>query len=101
MLSDTDLRATWVGEVAAMRERIHEVRDQFVSALAAAGVSRDFSFLKEQKGMFSFTGLTKEQAIALRQDHSIYIVDSGRINVAGITSKNLPRLVEVLKGILG
>jgi aspartate/tyrosine/aromatic aminotransferase len=51
--------------------------------------------------MFSFTGLTKEQAIALREDHSIYIVDSGRINVAGITSKNLPRLVEVLKGMLG
>jgi aspartate/tyrosine/aromatic aminotransferase len=83
-----------------MRERIHEVRDQFVRALEAAGVGRDFSFLREQKGMFSFTGLTKEQAIGLRQNHSIYIVDSGRINVAGITSKNLPRLVEVLKGTL-
>lgn len=101
VLGDADLRSTWVDEVTTMRERIHEVRDQFVGALATAGVSRDFSFLKEQKGMFSFTGLTKEQAIALREDHSIYIVDSGRINVAGITSKNLPRLVEVLKGMLG
>lgn len=100
VLSDSDLRSRWVEEVAAMRNRIHEVRDQFVSALAEAGVSRDFSFLKEQKGMFSFTGLTKEQAIALRQEHSIYIVDSGRINVAGITSSNLPRLVQVLKGML-
>ncbi|MBT3480783.1 MAG: aspartate/tyrosine/aromatic aminotransferase [Opitutales bacterium] len=100
VLGNADLRSTWITEVTAMRERIHEVRDQFVRALEAAGVGRDFSFLKEQKGMFSFTGLTKEQAIGLRQDHSIYIVDSGRINVAGITSKNLPRLVEVLKGTL-
>lgn len=100
VLGNADLRSTWITEVTAMRERIHEVRDQFVRALEAAGVGRDFSFLKEQKGMFSFTGLTKEQAIGLRQNHSIYIVDSGRINVAGITSKNLPRLVEVLKGTL-
>jgi aspartate/tyrosine/aromatic aminotransferase len=100
VLGNADLRSTWITEVTAMRERIHEVRDQFVRALEAAGVGRDFSFLREQKGMFSFTGLTKEQAIGLRQNHSIYIVDSGRINVAGITSKNLPRLVEVLKGTL-
>ena len=100
VLGNADLRSTWITEVTAMRERIHEVRDQFVRALEAAGVGRDFSFLKEQKGMFSFTGLTKEQAIGLRQDHSIYIVDSGRINVAGITSKTLPLLVEVLKGTL-
>ena len=101
VLGDEALKAQWIEEVAAMRSRIHEVRDQFVSALAAAGVSRDFSFLKEQMGMFSFTGLTKEQAIELRETHSIYIVDSGRINVAGITSANLSRLVSVLKGILG
>ncbi len=101
VLSDATLRARWVEEVAAMRIRIRDVRDQFVAAMLDAGVSRDFSFLKKQKGMFSFTGLTKAQAISLRQDHSIYIVDSGRINVAGITSSNLPRLVEVLKGILG
>ncbi|OUW15408.1 MAG: aromatic amino acid aminotransferase [Opitutales bacterium TMED158] len=101
VLGDDELRAQWTEEVAAMRVRIHNVRDQFVSALAEAGVSRDFSFLKRQMGMFSFTGLTKEQAIALREEHSIYIVDSGRINVAGITSSNLGRIVDVLKGILG
>ena len=50
--------------------------------------------------MFSFTGLTKDQAVELREKHSIYIVDSGRINVAGITSSNLPRLVQVLKETL-
>ena len=101
ILGDSQWQTRWTEELDAMRTRIHEVRRQFVTALADAGVSRDFSFLKDQKGMFSFTGLTKEQAIALRTDHSIYIVDSGRINVAGITSDNLPRLVNVLKEILG
>lgn len=101
ILADPDLRARWIKEVDGMRKRIHEVRYQFVTALADASVSRDFSFLINQKGMFSFTGLTKEQAIGLRNDHSIYIVDSGRINVAGITSHNLTRLVSVLKEILG
>ena len=101
ILGDSQWQTRWTEELDAMRNRIHEVRRQFVNALADAGVSRDFSFLKDQKGMFSFTGLTKEQAIALRTDHSIYIVDSGRINVAGITSDNLPRLVNVLKEILG
>ena len=101
ILGDSQWQTRWTEELDAMRTRIHEVRRQFVTALADAGVSRDFSFLKDQNGMFSFTGLTKEQAIALRTDHSIYIVDSGRINVAGITSDNLPRLVNVLKEILG
>lgn len=101
ILGDSQWQTRWTEELDTMRTRIHEVRRQFVDALADAGVSRDFSFLKDQKGMFSFTGLTKEQAIALRTDHSIYIVDSGRINVAGITSDNLPRLVNVLKEILG
>lgn len=101
ILSDADLYSKWETEVAEMRTRIHRVRDDFVIALAAAGVSRDFGFLKQQKGMFSFTGLNQEQAIALREKHSIYIVNDGRINVAGITSDNLPRLVQSLKALLG
>ena len=62
ILSDETMKEKWVAEVASMRDRIHNVRHQFVSALSDAGVSRDFSFLIKQKGMFSFTGLTKEQA---------------------------------------
>ena len=100
ILSDDALIDQWHGELTAMRERIASVRSAFVQALADAGVSRDFSFLNDQKGMFSFTGLTKEQAIELREKHSIYIVDSGRINVAGITSKNIGRLVSVLKSLI-
>lgn len=100
VLGDEALRTQWIEEVAAMRSRIHSVRDTFVAAMAAAGISKDFSFLKEQNGMFSFTGLTKEQAIALREEHSIYIVDSGRINVAGITEENLPKIVEAIKTLI-
>ncbi|EDY84438.1 aminotransferase, classes I and II superfamily [Verrucomicrobiia bacterium DG1235] len=100
ILSDEALTEKWHAEVAAMRDRIAGVRTQFVDALKAAGVERDFSFLKEQKGMFSFTGLTKEQAIALREKHSVYIVDSGRINVAGITNANIDRLVAAIKSVL-
>lgn len=101
ILSDETLKGKWVDEVASMRSRIHDVRHQFVSALSEAGVSRDFSFLIDQKGMFSFTGLNKEQAQKLRSDYSIYIVDSGRINVAGLTSENLPRVAKAFKELLG
>lgn len=101
ILSDSALTQQWHSEVAAMRDRIAGVRQQFVDALAAAGVTRDFSFLNDQKGMFSFTGLTKAQAIELREKHAIYIVDSGRINVAGITSANIDRIVTTLKSLLG
>jgi len=101
ILSDVALRERWDGEVAEMRARIAQVRDQFVAALAEAGVSRDFDFLRRQKGMFSFTGLNKDQAVELREKHAIYIVDSGRINVAGLTSANLDRVVRTLKSIIG
>ena len=101
ILNDETMKERWTAEVTCMRDRIHNVRHQFVSALFDAGVSRDFSFLVEQKGMFSFTGLTKEQAQKLRSDYSIYIVDSGRINVAGLTSENLSRVAGALKELLG
>ncbi|MCH6256281.1 aspartate/tyrosine/aromatic aminotransferase [Puniceicoccaceae bacterium K14] len=100
ILSDDTLRSQWVNEVADMRSRIHKVRANFATAMAEAGINRDFSFLNEQNGMFSFTGFTKEQAIALREEHSIYIVDSGRINVAGITEANLPKIVQAIKSLL-
>ncbi len=100
VLGDAELRSRWEKEVAVMRDRINQVRIQFVNALKEAGISRDFSFLENQKGMFSFTGLNKEQAIELRERHSIYIVESGRVNVAGITSSNLPRLASVLKNLI-
>jgi aspartate/tyrosine/aromatic aminotransferase len=100
VLGSPQLTAEWEGEVAAMRGRIWEMRRCFVAGLADAGVERDFSFIQRQHGMFSFTGLTKEQVRRLREEFSIYIVDSGRINVAGLTDQNLPLLCQALAQVL-
>ncbi len=101
ILNSADLRHEWEGEVAAMRNRINGMRRLFVDRLAELGLDRDFSFIGEQYGMFSFTGLNKEHVKRLREEYSIYIVDSGRINVAGMTQANLPvvcnAIAEVLK----
>jgi aspartate/tyrosine/aromatic aminotransferase len=92
ILNDRDLTQQWEEELKAMRVRINSVRDQFVDALSKAGAPGDFSFIREQKGMFSFSGLSPEQVQYLKDKYSIYIVKSGRINVAGINSSNINRL---------
>ena len=96
VLNDPELCAEWEGEVEAMRDRINRMRHLFVETLAAKGVKRDFSFIKRQRGMFSFSGLTKEQVDTLREKYSIYIVGSGRINVAGITEANMDALCQAI-----
>ncbi len=100
VLEDAELRAMWVGEVDTMRDRINGMRELFVKTLAEMGVDRDFSFITTQRGMFSFSGLNKDQVAELRQKHSIYIVGSGRINVAGMTPGNMPGLCEAIKAVL-
>ena len=100
ILGSPELRAEWEEELTGMRGRIWEMRRRFVTGLAAQGVTRDFSFIARQHGMFSFTGLTKEQVRRLRDAYSIYIVDSGRINVAGLTETNLPVLCKAIAEVL-
>jgi aspartate aminotransferase len=100
ILRSPELRADWEVEVAEMRGRIHQMRRRFVQELAALGVERDFSFIEGQHGMFSFTGLTKDEVHALRNQYAIYIVDSGRINVAGMTEANLPVLSKAMAAVL-
>jgi len=100
ILGSPELRAEWEEELTGMRGRIWEMRRRFVTGLAAQGVTRDFSFIARQHGMFSFTGLTKDQVRRLRDAYSIYIVDSGRINVAGLTETNLPVLCKAIAEVL-
>jgi aspartate aminotransferase len=100
VLGDAELRALWRTEVDAMRERIARVRSSFVAALARRGVSRDFSFIEQQRGMFSFTGLTREQVRRLREEFAIYIVESGRINVAGVLDASLEPLADAVAAVL-
>lgn len=101
VLSDPELRTEWEEEVKAVRDRINGVRGLFVDTLEFKGVRRDFSFIARQKGMFSFSGLSPEQVDVLRDDYSIYIVKTGgRINVAGMTEKNIDYLCESIASVL-
>ena len=100
ILHDAELTALWRGEVEAMRTRINGLRAELVGRLAAAGVTRDFSFLERQSGMFSFLGLSVEQVRRLREDFSIYTVDSARVNIASFNQGNLDYFVNALKAVL-
>ena len=100
VLQDPELRAKWEIEVSDIRSRINGMRQLFVDTLKAKGVTRDFSSIIEQRGMFSFSGLTKEQVGELREKYAIYIVGSGRINVAGMTEANMDRLCDAIASVL-
>jgi len=100
ILGDPALRAEWETEVAEIRNRIRRMRVLFVETLKAKGVKRDFSFVAGQNGMFSLSGLTKDQVELLRSRYAIYIVGSGRINVAGMTTKNMDPLCQAIAEVL-
>lgn len=100
ILGDAELNALWVSELDAMRARIKAMREAFVAGMAARQQAVDFEFINHQKGMFSFSGLTEAQVLKLRADNHIYIVGSGRINVAGITPANLDPLCDAIAKVL-
>ncbi len=100
VLGEPALRREWEGEVAQMRERINGMRQLLVKTLQAKGVPGDYSFITRQRGMFSFSGLTPEQVKALKEKYAIYVVGSGRINVAGITSENVGPLCEAIAAVV-
>lgn len=100
ILSDETLRTLWEHELTAMRERIQRMRQLFVNTLQEKGADRDFSFIIKQNGMFSFSGLSKEQVIRLREEFGVYAVNSGRVNVAGMTPDNMAPLCEAIVAVL-
>nr|WP_276526623.1 amino acid aminotransferase [Vibrio anguillarum] len=100
ILNNAELRAEWENEVMEMRERIQEMRELFVATLKAEGVKADFSFIERQNGMFSFSGLNKEQVARLKDELAIYIVGSGRISVAGMTKSNMGPLCKGIAAVL-
>jgi aspartate aminotransferase len=100
ILHSPELRAKWEQEVTGMRERINSLRATLVEKIEAAGIERDFSFLQRQSGMFSFLGLTVEQVRRLREEYSIYTVDSARVNIASFNSGNMDYFVGALKAVL-
>ncbi|WCN11266.1 amino acid aminotransferase [Marinomonas mediterranea] len=100
ILTNAQLRSLWEMELSSMRQRIQEMRTLFVNTLRAKGVEQDFSFISKQQGMFSFSGLNPDQVASLKEDHSIYIVGSGRINVAGMTKDNMEPLCDAIAAVL-
>ncbi len=100
ILNDAGLRKQWETELTEMRDRIRQMRSALVKGLKDAGANRDFSFIEKQNGMFSFSGLTKDQVEQLKKEHAIYIVGSGRINVAGMTPDNADKLCRAIVSVL-
>lgn len=100
ILNTPELRALWEKELAAMRVRIKEMRSALVEKLKARGVKRDFSFITQQVGMFSYSGLSKDQMLRLRNEFGVYGIDSGRICVAALNSKNIDYVVDCIAKVV-
>jgi len=100
VLADAALRKTWEAELTEIRERIIALRASFVSKMEALVPSKDFSYVNQQRGMFSYSGLSKSQAEQLREDHSIYILGSGRMNIAGMNDNNMDQICDAIAKVL-
>ncbi|HEY5655009.1 MAG TPA: aminotransferase class I/II-fold pyridoxal phosphate-dependent enzyme, partial [Woeseiaceae bacterium] len=94
------LRAEWNEELAVMRNRLKAMRTLLVGALSRHVSERDFAFIERAQGMFCFLGLTPEQVGRLKTEHAVYMVDSSRINVAGINPRNVEHLAQAIAAVL-
>ncbi|AXT46885.1 aspartate/tyrosine/aromatic aminotransferase [Chromobacterium rhizoryzae] len=100
VLSNPELRQLWEDELAGMRDRIRAMRVGLVEAIKAEGVAQDFSFVAQQRGMFSYTGLSAAQVERLRADFGIYAVSTGRICLAALNSKNLAYVASAIAQVV-
>ncbi|CAI8837768.1 amino acid aminotransferase [Pseudomonas serboccidentalis] len=99
ILADPELKSRWADEVEAMRLRIAQLRSGLVEALEPHGLRERFAHIGVQRGMFSYTGLSPEQVKQLREHHSVYMVSSGRANVAGIDATRLALLADAIADV--
>lgn len=100
ILGDTELDALWRAELAEMRDRLTALRRLLASELAERGTPVDFSFITNERGMFSFLGIGRERVVALRERFHIYMVESSRINVAGIRRANVGYIADAIAAVL-
>jgi len=100
VLNDPARRAVWEEELAEMRVRIKAMRQTLVDGLKAAGVKQDMSFITSQIGMFSYSGLTKDQMVRLREEFGVYGTDTGRMCVAALNSKNIDHVCQSIAKVL-
>lgn len=100
VLGNPQLKSLWDREVAAMRDRIKAMRKQLVQSIQKRAPGSDFRFVLDQRGMFSYSGLSKEQVRRLREEYSIYTIDTGRICVAALTSKNVEQVADAIASVI-
>ena len=100
ILHDEELTALWLDELGEMRDRLNGLRRTFAHELAQRGAPGDFSFIAGERGMFSFLGLDLEQIIRLREEFHIYMVESSRINFAGLNRSNMDFVADSIVAVL-
>ena len=100
ILSNEGLRQSWIEELSGMRARIQGLRSELVQQLAAAYPQRSFGYIATQRGMFSYLGIDTPQVRELRDKHHVYMTDDSRINIAGLSSENLPYFAEAVAQVL-
>ncbi len=100
VLGDADLRTQWEQELQQMRQRMIDVRRALHQRLVALRPDRELGYLLSQRGMFSYTGLSGQQVDALRQEHAVYLIRSGRICVAGLTQANVDRVAQAMAAVM-
>jgi aromatic-amino-acid transaminase len=100
VLTNPELRALWEKELGEMRVRIKAMRQQLVDGLKAAGVKQDMGFITDQIGMFSYSGLTKDQMVRLRSEFGVYGTDTGRMCVAALNGKNIGHVCRSIAAVL-
>ena len=100
ILADPKLKQMWRDELKTMRKRIKHLRGQLVDAIKAEGVEQDFSFIERQHGMFSFLGINVAQVDQLVNEHSVYLVGSSRINLAGLNQRNIAYVAKAIAAVL-
>jgi aromatic-amino-acid transaminase len=100
VLNNPELRALWENELGEMRVRIKAMRQKLVDGLKAAGVTQDMSFITTQIGMFSYSGLSKDQMVRLRSEFGVYGTDTGRMCVAALNSKNIDYVCKAIASVM-
>jgi len=100
ILDSSELNQLWLDELGNMRKRLSDNRAALVNAITATGTARSFEFINSEKGMFSFLSISPEQVIRLKNDYSIYMAGSSRINIAGIAEHNVQYTANAIADVL-
>src|SRR5262249_34140472 len=100
VLNSPELRKLWEDELAGMRDRIRAMRQQLVEKLKARVPGKDFGYVVQQRGMFSYSGLPREAVQKLASEHGVYAVDTGRICVAALNSRNIDYVADAIAAVM-